>query len=442
MYQVLVVDDEQMICMGVATVLMNANIGITEIFIANNGFEALDYIRLEKIDLIITDIQMDLMSGIELIETIFTENPMVPIIVLSAHGEFEYAQKALRFGVKEYIVKPVIPAELIRAVQSFLTERDTQQRSLTDTTFNQKFVFEEMASKRNHILSELVSEGIADDEVDEIFTYLGRRFDGPYYCMLVIELNFLNAGLFESEIRSFRDRSLLRYAALNVVEETLNRWDSLIFYSGSHSISVVLQFTQEEMDSPTRLNEQTMIAQLLHNNLSKFIRLRSIVGISHIQEGIPSWVALFKEANEAIRWSGVHIDHNVFYIGDFGKHEKLPSAGGIPFSKQIIDDNNSFILSAIQYIDDNYRQKGLKLQEIAGSICLSPNYLSYLFKKIVGMNLWDYVTKLRMEEAKRLLLTTDMRRYEISDEIGYESPEHFSKIFKKHFGVNPSEIKN
>ncbi|QJD84506.1 response regulator [Cohnella herbarum] len=442
MYHVLVVDDEPMICMGVATVLMNAGIGIAEVFVANNGFEALDYIRLEKIDLIITDIQMDLMSGIELIETIFTENPMVPIIVLSAHGEFEYAQKALRFGVKEYIVKPVVPAELVRAVHTFLTERDTQRRSISEATFHQKFVFEDMASNRNHILNELVSEGVAEEEVDEVFAYLGCRFEGPFYCMLAIELNLSKAGLFKTDIRSFRDRNLLRYAALNVVEETLSRWDSLVFYSGSHTLAVVLQFTEDEMASPTQLNEQTMIAQLLHNNLLKFIHLHNVIGISRVREGIPAWVSLYKEANEAIRWSGVHSDHNVFYIGDFGKHEELPSTGGIPITKQILEDNNSFIHSAIQYIDGNYRQKGLKLQEIAESICLSPNYLSYLFKKIAGMNLWDYVTKLRMEEAKRLLLTTDMRRYEISDEIGYESPEHFSKIFKKHFGVNPSEIKS
>ncbi|MNR41509.1 HTH-type transcriptional regulator YesS [compost metagenome] len=59
----------------------------------------------------------------------------------------------------------------------------------------------------------------------------------------------------------------------------------------------------------------------------------------------------------------------------------------------------------------------------------------------MGTNIWDYVTKLRMEEGKRLILTTDKRRYEISEEIGYESPEHFSKIFKKHFGINISEVK-
>jgi two-component system response regulator YesN len=429
MYNVLVVDDEPMICEGVATVLLNSNIPITEVFVASNGFEALDYLRLEKIDLLISDIQMEFMSGIELIEALFMENPMIPVIVLSAHGEFEYAQKALRLGVKEYIVKPVVPAELVRVTQSLLTERETLLRSLSDVTFNQRFSFEDMTANRNHVLNELVSEGFNDAEVDEVFRYLGRRFDGPFYCMLVIKPNLTKAGLLDDDIHSFRDRNLLRYAALNVIEETLNGWESIAFYSGSHSISVLLQFTREEMDNPSRLNEQTMIAQLLHNNLLEFIHTKSVIGISRMKEGMKSWTEISQEANEAIRWSDVHKDHYVFYIDDFNQNP-------------VIEDNNSYILSAVEYINHNFRQKGLKLQEIADIICLSSNYLSYLFKKIVGINLWDYVTKLRMEEAKRLILTTDMRRYEIADEIGYESPEHFGKIFKKYFGVNPSEFKN
>jgi two-component system response regulator YesN len=168
---------------------------------------------------------------------------------------------------------------------------------------------------------------------------------------------------------------------------------------------------------------------LLHNNLLEFIHTKSVIGISRMKEGMKSWTEISQEANEAIRWSDVHKDHYVFYIDDFNQNP-------------VIEDNNSYILSAVEYINHNFRQKGLKLQEIADIICLSSNYLSYLFKKIVGINLWDYVTKLRMEEAKRLILTTDMRRYEIADEIGYESPEHFGKIFKKYFGVNPSEFKN
>jgi YesN/AraC family two-component response regulator len=385
---------------------------------------------------------MEQMNGIELIETIFEENPSIPIIVLSAHGEFEYAQKALRFGVKEYIVKPISPIELIRVAKHLLAERETRLRTLTDVTINHKFSLEDMSSKRNYILNELVTEGINESEIDEVFTYLGYRFDGPYYCMLSIKLDLTKAGLFEHEITSFRDRNLLKYASLNVIEETLNKWESIVFYSGSNTIAVVLQFSEEEMNSTTRLNQRTMMALLLHNHLLTFINMKSVIGISRIKKGIRSWLDIYKEANEAILWSEVHKDHHVFYIEDFGKHEGASLIGDQPIANQIDEDNNSLIHSTIQYINMNFRQKGLKLQDIADHVYLSPSYLSYLFKKIVGTNLWDYVTKLRMEEGKRLILTTDKRRYEISDEIGYESPEHFSKIFKKHFGVNPSEIKN
>lgn len=67
--------------------------------------------------------------------------------------------------------------------------------------------------------------------------------------------------------------------------------------------------------------------------------------------------------------------------------------------------------------------------------------MSYLFKKMTYFNLWEYVVKLRMEESRSLLLHTDLRRYEIAERVGYESPEHFSKIFKKYYGVSPSDLK-
>lgn len=442
MYNVLVVDDEQMICEGVATVLKNANMEIGEVFVAYNGFEALDYLRLEKIDLLITDIQMESMSGIELIETLFAENPLIPVIVLSAHGEFDYAQKALRFGVKEYLVKPVVPADLVRLVRDLLTERDSRLRSWTDATMTQKFSFEDIASSRNQLLNELVCEGFDETEVDEVFAYLGRRFDGPRYCLLSVNLQLGNAGVSGTEIRSFRDRNLLRYAAMNVIVETLGGWEHLVFHSGSHSIAVILQFGEDEIGNEAQSNEQMMTAQLLHGNLLKALRMRSAIGVSTIREGVNSWPIIFRESNEALEWNDVYRDHSVFYYGDFNDRPVGGAATESPMPSRIHDDNNSFIARAAQYMEANYRRKGLKLQDIAADACLSPNYLSYLFKKTAGINLWDYVTQLRMTEAKRLLLTTDMRRYEISDEIGYESPEHFSKIFKKYFGVNPSEIKS
>ncbi|WP_276354580.1 response regulator [Cohnella caldifontis] len=443
MYNVLVVDDEWMICNGVAAVLRNSDIAIGDVMIANNGFEALDYIRLDPIDLLITDIQMEGMNGIELIETLFSENPLVPVIVLSAHGEFEYAQKALRFGVKEYIIKPVVPDELIRVVRALLMERESKLRMISEASFKQKFSFEDMSTGRHILLNEWVSEGFSETEAEEAFRYLGKRLDGPCYGMLAVKLLWPKSGAGDDEALTFRDRNLLRYASLNIIEETLNRWDCLTFYSGTPFIAVILQFTRAEMNAPGLLSEQTMVAQLLHNHLRHYLKIESAIGISRIREGILSWSELFREAVEATRWSEVHPDHAVFYIGDFSsKRQDDPAAGTVPDPRRTVEDNNSFIRDAIQYIGGHYRRKGLKLQEIADAVCLSPNYLSYLFKKIAGYNMWDYVTKLRMEEARRLIMTTDMRRYEISDEVGYESPEHFTKIFKKYYGVNPSEMKD
>lgn len=104
--------------------------------------------------------------------------------------------------------------------------------------------------------------------------------------------------------------------------------------------------------------------------------------------------------------------------------------------------DTTVVRQVVSYIQANYRDKGLNLQEIAASVYLSPNYVSYLFKKRMGMNLWDYVIQLRMEEARKLLTNTSKKRYEIAFEIGYESPEHFSRIFRRYFGVTPGEMRN
>lgn len=132
MVNILVVDDEPMICKGVAAILKQSNLDIAEVFIAYNGFEALDFIHLEKIDLVFTDIQMEKMNGIELIENIFMEDPTIPIVILSAHGEFEYAQKAIRFGAKEYLVKPITPPHLISVAAKLLGEKEEKQRHFSN----------------------------------------------------------------------------------------------------------------------------------------------------------------------------------------------------------------------------------------------------------------------------------------------------------------------
>jgi YesN/AraC family two-component response regulator len=146
---------------------------------------------------------------------------------------------------------------------------------------------------------------------------------------------------------------------------------------------------------------------------------------------------LSRQADKAMLWSEQLHDFHVFYYGDFNWHNYAQETSQEVLSSQ----SNRIVENTRQYIDEHYRQKGLTIHDVAKNNHVSPNYLSYLFKKYTGSSLWEYVVKLRMEESRALILNTDLRRYEIAERVGYESPEHFSKIFKKYYGVSPSELK-
>ncbi|WP_217594495.1 response regulator [Cohnella sp. GbtcB17] len=108
MYTVLVVDDEAIVCRGIKDSLEASDLNISQVLTAWNGYEALDYVRMESVDLVLTDIQMDGMNGIELMESILSEKPDIPVVVISAHDEFQYAQHCIRLGARDYLIKPVL----------------------------------------------------------------------------------------------------------------------------------------------------------------------------------------------------------------------------------------------------------------------------------------------------------------------------------------------
>ncbi|MDR6551224.1 response regulator [Paenibacillus qinlingensis] len=436
MVNILVVDDEPMICKGVATILKQSKLDINEVFIAYNGYEALDFIHLEKIDLVFTDIQMEKMNGIELIENIFLEDPSIPIVILSAHGEFEYAQKAIRFGAKEYLVKPITPPHLISVVTKLLKEKEEKGQRFANWE-GSRTLPGHMTHETNYFLNELMTGTIHESEVPGIRETLEDRMNGTYFSMLTVKLSLERGGIHDQEISTLKDRNLLKYAALNIMEETASQWSHLVFNNHNSIFTLLLQITEEESRGSMRVNQLLMVAQMIHTNLQKYLNVKSQIGISRIREGITQWPVIYKEALESLTCCETNKGHYMFYIEDKDSINPNPD-----FTRAAVDEaNNRIVYETKVYIEGHFCDKGLKLQDIADAVHLSPNYLSYLFKKVMGTNIWDYVTKLRMEEGKRLILTTDKRRYEISEEIGYESPEHFSKIFKKHFGINISEVK-
>lgn len=106
------------------------------------------------------------------------------------------------------------------------------------------------------------------------------------------------------------------------------------------------------------------------------------------------------------------------------------------------DNQTRKAIEGIQvFLNDNYSQKELNLQQIANNIGFSKNYMSSLFKQETGMTIWNYLINLRMLKARDMLLNTQLKLYEIADRLGYEDPIYFSRIFKDYYGLSPNEFK-
>ncbi|WP_123041599.1 response regulator [Cohnella candidum] len=435
MYNILIVDDEPLICKGLSSLLQSAGLDIKSIFTAYNGHEALDFLRMEEIDLLITDIQMGAMSGIELMHQAKIVKPWVQAIIISAHETFQYAQLALRLGAKDYLIKPLKNEQFLNSVRNVLLQMDKPMPAGDEFLSAQRehFQMEEPRQERTDRLNRLLDVPDAGGDSERI-KELGLT--GPYFAVLKIKLMTAQR---ESSLRN-EDIRLLQYAALNIAEELLTPdWSHVAFYSPESEISVVVQWDEAAYGASgvDKINQLDMIGRSLHHNVSKYLNLPCVIGISQILKGTEFLHTLGEQAKKAILWNREHRDHFVFYFGDF----KWSLFSEEPTEEEWAEQNNQIVEKAKAYIDRNYAQKGLTLHEVAQRNHVSPNYLSYLFKKYTGFNLWEYVIKLRMEESRRLLLHSDMRRYEIAEKVGYESPEHFSKIFKKYYGVSPSEVK-
>ncbi|MEF2966113.1 response regulator [Paenibacillus sp. M1] len=440
MYKILVVDDEPLICKGLAGLLSESGMDIGAVFTAYSGQEALDNIRMEDIDLLVTDIQMGEMSGIELMQQAKLIKPWVQTIIISAHETFHYAQMAIRLGAKDYLIKPLNSENFLDAVRNALLKMEKPVTQIDEFLSEESAYFQmaEHDQEKNERLNRLM-DGTLPREEGTVVLEEKLGVSGPYFSVIKMKLDRHKDGASSSSY-SDRDLRLLQYGALNVAEELLHKeYHVLTCYAGDREITILLQWSEAEyaeLDA-NKINHLEMIGRSLHHHVHKYLGISATVGISQILKGAEFLPALSRQADKAILWGEKQGDYHVFYYGDFNWNDYVQD----PTAEELTTHSNRIVDSAKQYIEANYRQKGLTIHEVAKKNHVSPNYLSYLFKKNTGYNLWEYVVKLRMEESKSLILHTDLRRYEIAERVGYESPEHFSKIFKKYFGVSPSELK-
>ncbi|QQZ61204.1 response regulator [Paenibacillus sonchi] len=274
MYQLLIVDDETSVVDSLAMTVQWKDYGIEEVHCAYSAQEALLIAAKHSIDIMITDIQMPEMSGLELIEVIQHYSRKIRCIILSGHDEFEYARKAMAYQTLDYLLKPIDYTELINSVKKAIQQVEEEWKEVISFQRIKQTLEANLPLLRSQLLNDLLKNKIIRHEVlEERLALVGVpfRFDDPYMMMVVrMEEDFSGYDL--------QSLSLLEYAVTNIADEVFQKLFSL-WHCVTEQGYLVFLIKGNQQDA---LHLVDSFAVKLQNHVQKFLKGSLSICLSNI----------------------------------------------------------------------------------------------------------------------------------------------------------------
>jgi len=440
-YTMLIVDDEHEIREGLKKVDYAA-FNIEVLAVCDNGIEALKAMAQTPADIVLTDIKMPLMDGLELISKITALYPYTKKIVLSGYGDFEYAKKGIEFGVLDYLLKPLDfeeYAQLLHRTTTMLGEEREKQLKQASLERKAKLTAHRLRTK---FLAELLQQSLTEEsiELDSAAAEVMLETGGPF---AVCVLRFQS---YPERPRPVSDEEwqLIVFALDNLLQDF---WDERGF--GYHHVDPVtaqcsLIVTEPALLFPGDGADSAAAAGLMEAELEQIIKsLKRFRGLfqSHLD---------YRRGPIVYQASAIHrsclIAEGEFASSSVSVHENdavatadQPQSSGEPEGGNA--GGNRLIGEAKEFIAAHY-DRTITLDDVARHVHLNASYLSHLFKEMTGMKYIDYLTEYRMNKAKSLLADTNWKVYEVGEMVGYENPRYFTLLFKKITGQSPLEYRN
>ncbi|MBB6673955.1 response regulator transcription factor [Cohnella nanjingensis] len=495
-----VVDDEERIRQGLAKLVEQTGEEYRVVGTYANGQELLDALGGLQLDLVITDIKMPQMNGLQLIERVQQRRPKIKFAILSGFNDFAFARQAIRQGVEDYLLKPVDQSELSELLSrvkhnleldsyrkavaaeehirlllsndvSHLPEHMTQGASRelgqselfrehyavillrTEPELAPERVVSYMASwtrahkvlawePRQTVVVTAIGHGDHADTARELGVTLLQRVPHPIYARL-------GASAIHQGPLKLREAYLEAEASLQKV------W----YEDGYKAMNDVHHLAK-------RGDEGMNLLRLLDKDFRPALQMLDVARaeaalvawLDDVGRQKPSWQALAEGCaavsglirsersergpqpdepeEEPVVWSPKRFIHWAAFTAAF-----LDAAREQLHILKEARQGNRVVETVKAYIQRHYTEE-LELQRLADTVYLTPSYLSKLFKTETGETITDYVISIRIERAKeKLLKEPSLKTYEVGESVGYPDPAYFNKVFKKVAGVTPKEYR-
>ena len=523
LYKIMIVDDEAEVRQAIARKIDWRAVGFEIVADAENGRDALEKAEALELDVVLTDIKMPFMDGLELGAALSRRKPNLKLIVFSGFDEFEYAKEAIKLNVVEYVLKPVNAAELtaiLDRVRKVLDQEIEQRRNIRQLT---QAYQESLPLLREKFLQDLM-RGPMDPQILES---QAERFglairEGAYKVAAVCDIAY------GGERRPALSAELVPVSVQQMLSDALRDRCGSEIVRGVSSILVATAWTRDPVEGLMSILEEVCAEceRILGVTLTVGIgrpcarleelsrscgeacaalEYRAVVGA-----GRPIYIQDMERLDRTAPEGDTHREQQLLSVIKFGSKEQIASmvdkllAEGsgewsgpprviailgvlLPIIRRYrlgeeamlgprgtwlslltedtpVEELRAWLLSvclnmsgcmdqrrvstakrlveeAERYIRENYRDSGLSVDRLCDHLHISQSYFSTIFKQETGRSYVQYLTDVRMEHAVELLRTTDDKTYMVAEKVGYDEPNYFSYVFKKRFGVSPSQFR-
>ena len=332
MYKLILVDDEADVREGLVDQLDWDSLGFEIVETAENGREAAEMMEKMRADVVVTDIQMPFMNGLQLAEWIRERFPSTRIIILTGFEEFEYAQKAIRLQIDEYILKPFSSKDLEQILIKVRSEIDEELQQRENVELLKEHYRQNLPLLQALFLSTILTHPMSEAEIISKCDSYKLNLDGHYFAVSLLSLDRIsNLDQESSEnsgpapeghiwLRETEDKELQRFAVLNIAQEILDQ-HQMGYAFMDHNEVVLLMFSGER-DSK---RFQTQLLQLLEEvrfSVERYLKLTVTIGVGMSGSKLSQMPTSLIEARQALDYRILLGSNKVIWIGDVEQKEK------------------------------------------------------------------------------------------------------------------------
>lgn len=475
LYKIMLVDDEEEVRKSIIRKIPWEDTGFEVIGDAENGKDALEKIEMNEPDVVLTDIRMPYMDGLAMAERIRQTHPSIKIVIFSGFDEFEYAKKAIKLNVIEYILKPVNVEELTVILKKIKKNLDDEIEQKRNVTLLRESYVRSLPAIREHFLNDLIHGGMDRDTISEKLSEYGIDIDGAVK-WVTAAIHLEPDEKVDKAVSLHQQRELIPISVQNLIKEKLTGQYRFAMFHSSFETILIAAVDPE--------NTQTELVALLGDickETRKILEVSVTIGVGESCNTLTDVGRSFYSALNALGYRAVTGSGGVICIHDmepaapeklqfdsrmeseliaavkFGPEEKIRSVigevvGRMEERKVHYRQYQAYVLAVINVLTQLTQQYDLQIREMFG---VENDYFEILNRIQKMENIRQYLTEVALKMNKALArertnaaknVIREARQY-IQDNFQdpdlsvekicrhlHMSPAYFSTMFKKETG--------